>query len=139
MTDFNTSAQFGGMYGGFDVPCKNTSGADIPSGSVVFLDTTNVISAAQPVAGITLAAGPGGYGITTSDTPAGGYGSVRRQGAAVAVAGGSITAGARVTASASTNGQVVAATSGQAQIGYARNTVVAGDAVIVDFAFANNA
>ena len=85
----------------------------------------------------------------TSYTPDGGStpisvptnGVVRRAGSAVSKADGSITAGARVRASDTSGkvGRIKACSAGEAQMGIARNTVVDGDAVIVDFQFSFNA
>ena len=142
MADLQTSLQIGGGRQ-FEVAFMNNTGADIPSGSAVVLDTTNVLggTALTPYAVSCMlpasagGAQGGGIGITMFDTPAGASGLVRVYGTAVGVSDGAITAGARVRASdtALKMGRVKACAAGEAQFGIALNTTVDADPVLVLF------
>jgi len=147
MSDQNQNVQWGGTYGGDDEVVLNTSGADIPAARIVQLDVTNCLGSTafngglQSAVGVTMIAGPGGYGITMYDIPAGATGVVRKAGRAPVLANGTFTAGSPVTGSATAAhyGQGVACTAGQAQVGRCVNTGVSGDTMLVQLSDANNA
>lgn len=121
-----------------DLPVNNTSANPINAGDVVQLDTANPLSTTQGYVGVTagtLNAMP--YGVAVQNIPAGGQGSIQRDGIAIVKASGAIAAGATVQCAA--NSQVQTSGAAQPQLGQALNaTALAGDFCAVALAIAKN-
>jgi hypothetical protein len=124
-----------------DLPFYNYSGADIPSGISVSIDTVNLLgNAGVPGIGIVLPAASGNpvVGVTQEIIKAGSYGRVRTGGLAQTTASGAITAGTFVDAEITT-GFAKVHVAAKAQIGMAMTTAANGDPVLVLVAPALNA
>lgn len=130
----------GGIYGGYDAPFFNYSGADIPAGSVVKIDTTNVPSPTKG-AGVVVTAATTDVpiGIAVDKIPANGAyaAKVRCCGQAVAIANGAVTVGDLLMPNAA--GAVSTQTAGKPQIGVALNSATNGQTVVTSIACAKNA
>jgi hypothetical protein len=136
--------QLGGKYvHGGDVGYSNFGATDIPQGLVVLNDTSNPeqtdiadgvrlpttsdTTTASRIAGITI--------DTLPALAAGFNGRVRKLGAAVTTANGTIQTGQKVTVSVTANklGWVKAATTGDAVVGIAECDALDGDPIRVGF------
>lgn len=125
------------LWGGYavqggDLPFKNTDGSnDLVAGDAVFIDTTNVITTSQPVAGVVRSTTDNAaIGVAIESIPKGKTGRVRVYGVAVARASGAVTAGDNV--SCDTVGNMKTTPGGKACLGMALNTTTTlGDALMV--------
>lgn len=119
-----------------DLPFKNYSAVDIPSGTAVLFDGTNK-GDANTAAGIVVPTAAGGVvktaGVTIERVPAGQTGRVRMLGAAVCVASGTLNPGdfVQVDDTVSVMGQVKAIASTNEILGRVLSAAVAGDPVLV--------
>lgn len=123
---------------GMDLIVKNYTGADIPVGTAVKVDTGNVPGTNLPLGVVQTTSDQLCIGFALSTIPAGKTAAIRCGGVAVGIAGAAVTVGVPVMSNSS--GQVVAQTAGLYQIGYALSAgTVATDQIMVLIAPAKNA
>jgi hypothetical protein len=119
-----------------DLPFKNYSGSDIPSGTGVLFDTVNK-GDVNNAAGIVVPTAAGGVvktaGVTIERIPAGQSGRVRMLGAAVCVASGTLNPGdfVQVDDTGGLLGNVKAIAATNEILGRVLSAAVVGDPVLV--------
>jgi hypothetical protein len=132
------------ITGGGTVTCKNYGGTDIPSGSGVLLDTTNV-QGSNSAPGVVLPTAAGGVagtlGIAMETIPAGKNGRVMYAGGYPMIADGAITAGnfVQISDTAAKMGRAKLCGAATIQLGQALSTAADGDPVLVLIDKAKNA
>jgi hypothetical protein len=142
MANFNQLADLP-ITGGGTITCKNYGGTDIPAGTGVLADTTNVQgSNAAPGVVVPTAAGgvAGTFGIAMETIPAGKNGRVMYAGGYPMIADGAITAGnfVQISDTATKMGRVKLCGAATIQIGRAVGSAADGDPVLVIIDIAKN-
>lgn len=132
------------ITGGGTLTCKNYGGTDIPSGTGVLLDTTNV-QGPNAAPGVVVPTAGGGvlrtFGIAMETLPAGKNGRVMFAGGYPMIADGAITAGdyVQVSDTATKMGRAKVCAAATQQLGQAVMTAADGDPVLVIIDKARNA
>ena len=143
MPNFNQIADLP-ITGGGTVTCKNYGGTDIPAGTGVLLDTTNV-QGSNAAPGVVVPTSGGGVlrtaGIAMETIPAGKNGRVMYAGGYPMIADGAITAGdfVQVSDTAGKMGRAKVCAAATQQLGKAWGTAADGDPVLVIIDTAKNA
>lgn len=127
---------------GDDIAVKNYGVADIPEGTAVLWDLTNVDP--QQPQGIVVPGSGGSMtpqaGITTEVIKAGGIGRLRVNGEKTATAEGSLAVGdwVQVSSTSAKMGRVKALATAGAQLGRCMNSAADGDPVVIEILIAKS-